>query len=61
MPRSAPSVSIRFEVEAAPRVFVDVLDVAEEKRLVDWLAEARPDYGALVTRAFELAAQARAA
>jgi hypothetical protein len=61
MPRSAPSVSIRLEVEAAPRVFVDALNEAEEQRLTDWLTEARPDYGELVARAFELAAKARAA
>jgi hypothetical protein len=56
-----PAIVIRLELEAAPRVYCEALAEAEQTRLGDWLAEARPEYGALVDRAMELEAEERAA
>jgi hypothetical protein len=56
-----PALVIRLELEAAPKIYVHTLNEGEEKRLTHWLTEARPQYGELVARAFELAEQERAA
>jgi hypothetical protein len=58
---NAPAVVIRLTLESAPIVYVDTLNESEELRLTDWITEARPEYGALVARALELAAGERAA
>jgi hypothetical protein len=57
----APALIIRVPFEGAPVVYVDAVDEGEERRLVDWLAVARPDYGEFAARAMELAEKARAA
>jgi hypothetical protein len=57
---NAPALIVRLELEAAPLVFIDALDGAEEARLRDWL-DSNQGYGDLVARALELAAEARAA
>jgi hypothetical protein len=57
---SAPAVVVRFELEAAPRLWVDALTDSEERRLWEWIA-SRDDLLALVARALELAEEAKAA
>jgi hypothetical protein len=56
-----PAIVIRLELEAAPHVYVHDLDEAEEARLGDWIREARPQYGDLISRALALAEKAKAA
>lgn len=58
---NTPALIIFLPLEAAPRVVVDSLNDGEEKRLTDWLCEARPEYGELAARAMALAEEARAA
>jgi len=53
---SPPAIIIRFDLEAAPLVFVDYLSDAEERRMDDWL-DAHPEYRALIEDAVELAEQ----
>lgn len=55
-----PAVVVRFELEAAARVFVDALDEGERVRLEDWL-DAHPRESELVRLALELADERRAA
>jgi hypothetical protein len=55
-----PAVVIRLEYERPPVVYCDALNDADELRLGFWLAEARPEYGELVSRALDLAARERA-
>jgi hypothetical protein len=57
---TAPAVLIRFELEAAPRLFVESLNDREHDRLIDWV-EAHPDYLDLIRRALALETQERAA
>ena len=57
---SAPAVVVRFELKAAPRLWVDALTDSEERRLWEWIA-SRDDLLALVARALELAEEAKAA
>lgn len=54
-----PAVIIRLEYEQRPVVYCDALHEADEHRLGFWLTEARPEYGALVARALELAERER--
>lgn len=55
MPANTPSVLIRLDLERAPVVTVDALDLGEEDRLLDWI-QAQPVYAALVALAYALAA-----
>jgi hypothetical protein len=57
---SAPSVLILFQLETAIRVAWDCLNEGEEQRLRDWI-ESHPEYGPIVARALELAAEKQAA
>jgi hypothetical protein len=52
---TAPALIIRLELEGAPSVYVDTANRHEEARLTQWLAETRPEYGALAARALVLA------
>ncbi len=53
-------ILIELEVEAAPVVRIVCCNEGEETRIKDWL-RAKADYGDLVTRALELAQEARTA
>ena len=57
---TAPAVVIRFELEAAPKVYKDCDDKGEQRRLEDWL-NAHPEYWELLLRARDLAEEAKAA
>ncbi len=56
----APAVVIRLELEAAPVVYLEMMNDGDEKRLDVWLTEARPEYADLVRKAMELAEETRA-
>jgi hypothetical protein len=56
-----PAIVIRLEFERPPLVFCDWRRDVDEHRLGFWLAESRPDYGALVARALEPAERDRVA
>jgi hypothetical protein len=57
---SAPAVVVRFELEAAPRLYADATTEAEMARLLDWI-NAHPDHVDLIDRARELVAHEKAA
>lgn len=50
---NAPAIVIRLELEAAPRVTLDVVSESEEVRLEEWL-DRHPEQVELVSRALEL-------
>jgi hypothetical protein len=58
---TSPAVVIRFELERRPVVYVDALHEEDELRLRDWLDNGRPDLGALIDAAIELADETRQA
>jgi hypothetical protein len=55
-----PGLTILLPLEGAPRVWIDVLNDSEERRLWEWI-DSRPDLVELVEAALELAARERAA
>ncbi len=57
--RDAPSVSIVFEFEAAPRIVPNIATDAQRDRLIDWLTAA--DYMRLLNEAALLAGLEQAA
>ena len=56
---SAPAIVIRLELEAAPRIYADVLYEGDSDRLSLWLA-SMPRYADLFDEACRLAEEARA-
>jgi hypothetical protein len=58
---AAPAILIRVEVESkVPRVILVCMNDAEEARILDWV-RSQDDLAELVTRALEIAEEARAA
>jgi hypothetical protein len=57
---SAPAAVIRFELEAAPRVYADCLNESEFRRLLDWI-DTHPELRAVLEYVGELQEEARAA
>jgi hypothetical protein len=57
---SAPAVVIRLELEAAPKIFPDVVSESEYERLIDWV-ETHEELRGLLVFAQQLRDQAEAA
>jgi hypothetical protein len=53
VPRVAPAVIVRLELEAAPQVICDFLHEGDQSRMYDWL-DAHPELRDMVCRAFQL-------
>jgi hypothetical protein len=60
IPGEGPAVLIVLPFEAVPQVRCEYLNSGDEERMLDWLG-AHPELLELVSRALELAEEARAA